>query len=260
MPASGRGRKRPRGGGTAALPPLPHDRQKRFRGQGRPHPQRLFRGISPFPAAYRPSRGRNVLFCGTALPGIPSRRLPAVPAPPLSAPRPLFRAHMAPSRALLSRSPLERPFRERFCPFPGTPLRAPSACPAGARSPPRPEASGCSFRRPAQKNAKNPLKNCLFSPFPAEKGAFLPSPALPLPSTAGICVRTAPFPALPSPPGENRLASFYPHKCLRFQKIPTRFPCAASTSSFPRSHTGPFSVSSSGRPYPCWVSGCSALP
>lgn len=261
MPASGRGRKRPRGGGTAALPPLPHDRQKRFRGQGRPHPQRS-------------SRGRNVLFRGMALPGIPSRRLPAVPAPA----GPLFRAHMAPSRALLSplppRTPLptekrprtrpifppQRPFRERFCPFPGTPLRAPPPArrepeaPSGRRLPAAPSAA---LRK---KNAKNPLKNCLFSPFPAEKGAFLPSPALPQPSTAGICVRTAPFPALPSPPGENRLASFYPHKCLRFQKIPTRFPCAASTSSFPRSHTGPFSVSSSGRPYPCWVSGCSALP
>ena len=211
MPASGRGRKRPRGGGPAALPPLPHDRQKRFRGAGAassatlfPRPQRPFPRHGPsgntLPQTARrtcpgrpPFPGAHGTFPRPSLPLPPRTPLPAEKRPRT---RPIF--------------PPQRPFRERFCPFPGTPLRAPSACPAGARSPPRPEASGCSFRRPAQKKCKKSVKKLPFFSFSGRKRRFSAVSGAPSAFHGRHLRKNSAFSGPPFPSGRKSVSFFLP--------------------------------------------------
>lgn len=215
MPASGRGRKRPRGGGTAALPPLPHDRQKRFRGAGAASSATLFpRPQRPFPR-HGPS--------GNTLP-----QTARCTCPPLFAPRPLFRAHMAPSRALLSRSPLERPFPQKKGRAPARfpPRNAPSGSasalfraplsgrPPPARrepeAPPRPEASGCSFRRPAQKKCKKSVKKLPFFSFSGRKRRFSAVSGAPSAFHGRHLRKNSAFSGPPFPSGRKSVSFFLP--------------------------------------------------
>ena len=140
MPASGRGRKRPRGGETAALPPLPHDRQKRFRGAGAassatlfPRPQRPFPRHGPsgntLPQTARctcPPFLRRAPFSGRTW-HLPA---PFSPAPPSNAPSRRKKAAHPPD------FPPATPLPGALLPFSGHPSPGALRLPGGSPKPP----------------------------------------------------------------------------------------------------------------------------
>ena len=214
MPASGRGRKRPRGGGTAALPPLPHDRQKRFRGAGAassatlfPRPQRPFPRHGPsgntLPQTARctcPPFLRRAPFSGRTW-HLPA---PFSPAPPSN----------APSRRKKAAHPPDFPPRNAPSGSASALFRAPLSGrpPPARREPEAPPAGG--FRLllppPCAKKCKKSVKKLPFFSFSGRKRRFSAVSGAPSAFHGRHLRKNSAFSGPPFPSGRKSVSFFLP--------------------------------------------------